>query len=159
MPQPQVRVVGSGFTTFLVNGTPLAWLQSVQDGGQTPYGGRPYEAITPLGARRPVEFVTQGVIAEGSLTMTVRETWNSEVWWQISDLAGTINIQEIFDRLAQRGTPMTATKIITDPGGRRRGYTYHTLTVTQVNDGETINVADLSSLKTITAIYSHKTPL
>ena len=159
MPQPSVRVVGSGYTSFLVNGTPLAWLHQVQDGGQRPVG-QPYEAITPLGDKRPREFVTQGVIAEGTIKMMIRETWNAEVWWQLSGLAGTSNIQEIFTRLAEMATPMTATKIITPPGSStRRGYTYHTLTVIGVNDGETVDVSALSTLKSIDAIYSHKTPL
>lgn len=159
MPQPTVRVVGSGYTSFLVNGTPLAWLQRVDDAGQRPYGGQAYEPIIPLGQRRPVEFVTQRVLSEGSLTMSVRETWNAEVWWQISGIAGTANIQEIFDRLAEMSTPMTATKIITSPTGVLRGYTYHNLTITQVNDGETVEVGTLSMLKSMTGIYSHKTPI
>ena len=39
MPQTQVRVVGSGFSTFLYNNQSLAWLESITDSGQTVKGG------------------------------------------------------------------------------------------------------------------------
>ena len=34
MPQTQVRVVGSGFTTFNYNGKPIAFCEAIEDSGQ-----------------------------------------------------------------------------------------------------------------------------
>jgi hypothetical protein len=55
MPQPQVRVVGSGFSTFSYQGKPIAYLEQVEDSGQRAFSdaGAPYQFIQPIGSRHP----------------------------------------------------------------------------------------------------------
>lgn len=162
MPQPQVRVVGSGYTTFNYAGQPIAWLDSLRDSGQRP-AGAPYEAITPIGSLKPEEIVTQRVLAEGTLTMTIRELWNVPVWQSLPGLSGAHDIGEVFDAL-RRNPEMVTCQLIIKPAGhennlsRWRGKIYHNVVVSAVDDSETITVAGLSVTKDLTAVYTHSTP-
>lgn len=157
MPDTRVRVTGSGYTTFNYKGLPIAFLDQIADSGQAP-AGTPYAAITPIGALRPVDFVVQRVLAEGTLTLSIRETWNENIWEQLAGLGGTDTIQDVFERLRQEPSYVTCTKIIKPPGGRPvRGVQYHNCVVTAIDDGDTITAGSLSVAKTISVIYSHKT--
>lgn len=158
MPYSRVRVVGSGFTSFNYNGQPLAWLTELRDGGQRP-AVRP-EAITPLGHRYPIEIVTPRYLEMGSLTMTIQELWNEPVWWQLQGMAGTQNIVDVFDRLAAEPSEVTCTLIIKPPGSNVwRGKVYHGVVITDIDDSETVTIGTLQIGKTITAAYTHTTPL
>ena len=161
MTQTQVRVVGSGFTTFRYNDKPIAFLDTIRDAGQRPMG-QPYEAITPIGAIRPVELVAQRVLSEGTLQLTIRELWNAPVWWQLSGLEGTHDIGSVFDRLAQQRSRVTCQLLIKPPGttqGGWRGKVYQNCLVTAVDDSETVDVGALSVPKNITVAYTHSLPL
>ena len=102
MPQTKVRVVGSGFTTFNYAGKPIAFCEAIEDSGQRAFSdlGQPYQFIHSLGAKHPVEIATSRVLQGGTLMLTIRELWNTAVWEQLAGLAGTYNIVEIFQRLA-----------------------------------------------------------
>lgn len=160
MPQTRVRVVGSGFTTFNYMGMPIAFLDQVVDSGQPPFGGAGYEAIVPVGARYPVEIATSRVLAEGTLTCTIRELWNEPIWWQLAGLAGTDNIVDVWDRLAQQQSETTCQIIIKPPGSPTwRAKVFHDCVVTRIEDGETLNVGALSVAKNILIVYTHTTTL
>lgn len=161
MPQTRVRVAGSSFSAFSYNGKPIAFLDRIQDAGQRPMG-QPYQAITPIGARVPQEIVTQRVLAEGSLVLTIRELWNEPVWWQLAGLEGTHDIGAVYDRLAANPNLVTCQMIIKPPGvdgSRWRGKEYHSCVVTAIDDSETIEAGSLSVPKTITVVYAYTTPL
>jgi hypothetical protein len=166
MPATRVRVVGSGFTTFNYRGKPIAFCEGVEDSGQRAFSdmGQGYQFIHPLGSRTPVEIATSRVLAGGTLMLTIRELWNAPVWNQLSELAGTQNIVDIFEQLAADPNYVQCQTIIKPPGTERdpskwRGKTYHQCTIVDINDGDTIQVGSLAVTKGITVAYTYSTKL
>lgn len=166
MPNTKVRVVGSGFTTFNYNGKPIAFCEGVEDSGQRAFSdlGQPYQYIHPLGSSHPVEIATSRVLAGGTLMLTIRELWNAPVWQQLSGLANSNNIVDIFKVLAANPSYVTCQTIIKPPGtennpGAWRGKTFQNCVIVDINDGDTITVGALAVTKGITVAYTHSTPL
>jgi hypothetical protein len=166
MPQTQVRVVGSGFTTFSYQGKPIAFCEGVEDSGQRAFSdlGQPYQFIHPLGATHPVEIATSRVLQGGTLILTIRELWNAPVWQQLSGLAQSQNIVDIFAVLASNPNYVTCQTVIKPAGtenqpARWRGKNYHNATIVDINDGDTITVGALAVTKGITVAYTHTSKL
>lgn len=166
MPQTKVRVVGSGFTTFYYKGKAIAFCEGVEDSGQRAFSdlGQPYQFIQPLGSTYPVEIATSRVLQGGTLMLTIRELWNAPVWAQLSGLAGTNNIVDIFRQLANDPNYVTCQTVIKPPGtagnpGAWRGKNYHNCVVVDINDGDTITVGSLAVTKGITVAYTHTSAL
>lgn len=166
MPNTQVRVVGSNFTTFQYNGKPIAFCEGVEDSGQRAFSdlGQPYQFIQPLGYSHPIEIATSRVLQGGTLMLTIRELWNAPVWQQLAGLAKTFNIVDIFAALAANPAYVTCQTIIKPPGtqnspGSWRGKTYHNCVVVDINDGDTITVGALAVTKGITVAYTHSSAL
>jgi hypothetical protein len=166
MPQTKVRVVGSGFTTFYYKGKGIAFCEGVEDSGQRAFSdlGQPYQFIQPLGASHPVEIATSRVLQGGTLILTIRELWNAPVWAQLSGLAGSNNIVDIFRALANDPNYVTCQTVIKPPGtqgqpAKWRGKNYHNCTVVDINDGDTITVGSLAVTKGITVAYTHTSAL
>lgn len=162
MPRTKVRVVGSGFTTFKYRGKPIAFCEGVEDSGQRAFSdlGQPYQFIHPLGASHPVEIATSRVLQGGTLMLTIRELWNAPVWQQLSGLARSQNIVDIFRVLAADPNYVTCQTIIKPPGnGKRRGKNFHNCVVVDINDGDTITVGSLAVTKGITVAYTHSTKI
>lgn len=159
MPNTNVRVVGSGFTTFNYKGLPLAWLQSVQDSGQRAFAdqGNAVEPIMVLGDRYPREIATTRVLAMGTLQITLRELWNAPVWHQLQGLEGTNDIVDVYEALDRNPQDLTCQMIITPPNGVAppRGKTYLNCVITDIDDSETITVAGMSVPRTIDLAYTH----
>jgi hypothetical protein len=127
VPNTQVRVVGSGFSTFTYQGQTIAFLEGVEDSGARAFSdqGQPYQFIHPLGYRHPIEIATSRVLQGGTLTLTIRELWNQWIWEHLAGLAGTNNIVDVFDVLAANPSYVTCQTIIQPPGGGTpRGKTY-----------------------------------
>src|SRR6516225_11141861 len=114
MPQTTVRVVGSGYTVLSFNNKPIAYCEGWEDSGQRAFSdiGQPYQFIQPIGAEHPIEIATSRVLAGGTLMLTIRELWSQPVWWQLAGLAGTWNIVDVFNKLADNPQYVTATLII-----------------------------------------------
>lgn len=166
MPQTKVRVVGSGYTTFYYRGKGIAFCEGVEDSGQRAFSdlGQPYQFIHPLGASHPVEIATSRVLQGGTLMLTIRELWNAPVWAQLSGLAGTNNIVDIFRVLANDPNYVTCQTVIKPPGtqnnpGAWRGKNFHNCQVVDINDGDTITVGSLAVTKGITVAYTHTSAL
>lgn len=169
MPTTRVRVVGSGFTTFNYNGRPIAFLEGVEDSGQRAFSdiGQGYQFIHPLNdsnghtAWHPLEIATSRVLAGGTLNLTIRELWNHTVWNQLSGLAGSNNIIDIFEYLAQNPQYVTCQTTIKPPNGagNPRGKIYFNCVVVDINDGDTITIGAMSVTKGITVAYTHSTQL
>lgn len=160
--QGNVRVVGSGFTTFNYKGVPLAWLEGINDSGQQPYAGNeaPVQAIYPIGAKRAIEIVTTRVLAMGTLRLSLRELWNAPVWQQLGGLEGTWDIVQVYERLAQDSSFVTCQTIITPPNGLPpRGKTYHNCIITAIDDGEQVQAGSMAVARNITLAYTHTTPI
>lgn len=153
-----VRTVGSNYTTFNYGGKAIAYLEQIEDAGQEAVGGG-HEFIHPLGYTHPTDIVTGRALMGGTMRLTIRELWHQEVWEQLSGLAGTHDIVEVFRRLARTPQYISCSKIITPPQGKRYGKTYHKCTIVGIPDGDTINIGALSVAKAITIAYTHTTPL
>lgn len=163
MPSPQVRVVGSGYSAFLYNGAPIAYLEGIEDSGQRAFSdaGPPYQFIQPLGQVHPIEIATSRVLQGGTLNLTIRELWNGPVWNQLAGLAGTSNIVDIFNVLAANPQYVTCQTTITPPGNvaRPRGKVYHNCTVVDISDNDTISIGALAVTKGIVVAYTHSSKL
>lgn len=162
MPNTQVRVVGSGYSTFSYQGQPIAFLEQVEDSGQRAFSdaGAPYQFIQPIGARHPVEIATSRVLQGGTLQLTIRELWNAPVWNQLQGLAGTQNIVDVFEALAANPAYVTCQTVIKPPGGGRpRGKNFHNCVVVDISDNDTITVGGLAVTKGIVVAYTHSTKL
>jgi hypothetical protein len=166
MPQTTVRVVGSGYTVLSFNNKPIAYCEGWEDSGQRAFSdiGQPYQFIQPIGAEHPIEIATSRVLAGGTLMLTIRELWSQPVWWQLAGLAGTWNIVDVFNKLADNPQYVTATLIIKPPGtqnqpGRWRGKKYQNVVVVDINDGDTITTGALAVTKGIVCAYTHWLPL
>lgn len=153
----RVRNVGSSYTMFQYAGRNIAFLEAFNDGGQQPYVGAQF--VHPLGYTHPVDIVTPRALNGGTLTLTITELWNEEIWEQLQGLTGARTIVDIFNRLAQTPNYVTCTKIIRPPSGRSYGKVYHRCVITGVDDGERVNIRELSVSKNITVSYTHSTPL
>lgn len=159
MPQTKTRVVGSGFTTFQYRGQDIAFLEAIEDSGQRAFSdlGQPYQFIQPLGEPHPVEIATSRVLQGGTLQLTIRELWNGYVWNQLAGLAGSNNIVDIFNLMANDPTAVTCQTIIKPPSGSGpyRGKIYQNCVVVDINDGDTVTVGGLTVTKGITIAYTH----
>lgn len=156
MPQTKTRVVGSGFTTFNWRGKPIAFLDRVVDSGQRPIAGP--ESVMPISSRFAAEIATARALAPGTLTVAIRELWNEPVWWQLSGLANTDDIIDVYEVLAADPSEVMCQMIVKPPGGGAwRGKTYHNCVVTDVDDSEEINIAALTIQRTFTIMYTHVT--
>lgn len=162
MPDTQVRVVGSGFSTFNYNGHPIAFLEGVEDSGQRAFSdaGQGYQFIHPLGYRHPIEIATSRVLAGGTLNLTIRELWSAPVWNQLYGLAGTQNIVDVFEVLAANAAYVTCQTIIQPPGNQKpRGKIHHNCVVVDISDNDTITVGALAVTKGIVVAYTHTSAL
>lgn len=164
MANQKVRVVGSGYSTFLYKGKPIAYLEQLEDSGQRAFSdaGAPYQFIQPIGARTPIEIATSRVLGGGTLNLTIRELWNAPVWAQLERrLAQAQNIVDIFELLAQDPSYVTCQTTISPPSGagRPRGKIYHNCVVVDISDNDTITVGGLAVTKGIVVAYTHSTKL
>lgn len=154
MPATRTRIVGSGFSTFVFMGEPIAFLDEFHDSGQPPI--RAYEAVTPLGDQFPREFAFPRVKSEGQLQFIIRELWNYPAWWSIAGFAQTYNIIDIYNYQASQTNPMTCTTTVLMPNGNTRGWTYSNVNLTAIDDREVVQIGALTMPRTISAIYSNK---
>lgn len=163
MPQTQVRVVGSGYTTLHYGGdqNPIAFLDSFNDSGQSAIGGtngRGWEAITPLGSRHAIEIATSRVLGPGTITASIRELWNAPVWAGLKGLAEANNILQVWEALENDPSPVTCHMRIKTPGNRpNRKKVFHNCTITSIDDGEQVQIGTISVAKNIEIVYTHAT--
>jgi hypothetical protein len=87
--------------------------------------------------------------------------------------AGTQNIIEIYNAQSQSATPIVCQTIILVPGASSdanidptspvgknysyRGWTYHGVVLTAIDDSETVQIGDITVPRTLTAVYTYKT--
>jgi hypothetical protein len=163
MPITKSRVVGSGFTTFNYNGTPIAMLKAVNDSGQNAGadGGPAYEAVTLLDSKHPEEIATSGVVSMGTLTVTIQEIWSKPVWYMLAGLDGVgETVTDVYAALNANPQAISCQTLIKPPGGLPpRGKTYMNCTILNIDDSEQITVGALTVARALTIGYTHKLPL
>lgn len=148
--ESKVRVGGSGKTAMTWRGTRLAYLQTLQDTPPQPVAGA--QVVQPIDEETPLEIVTALAVGAGSLRLTFYELWNVPVWATLPGLEGTNNLLEVLKRQVQLGE-ITCRKLIESPSGISRARVYHGCVITDIDEGEQINIGTMTLPKTITLQY------
>ena len=154
--ESKVRIGGSGFTTMLFQNKRLAYLQVMQDTPPTPVATA--QAVQPIDESVPLEIVTAMAVGVGTLRCTFYELWNEPVWATLPGLEGTANLLEVLKRQVTLGT-ITMQKIIKSPSGIMRARVYHNVVITDIDEGENVNIGSMSLPKTLTFQYCYSTPV
>jgi hypothetical protein len=130
----------------------------------------------------PIQVITPAAAGMGSLTLELYELYGAQVWERLGAEAtrtygatessasadsnaifhGAIDIVDIFRTQAAAANPIHVIKYINPPELRNKtlpAYTeeYHNCVVTDVVDGETIEIGTMEILKQITIGYTHMT--
>jgi hypothetical protein len=154
--ESKVRIGGSGFTTLLWQGQRLLYLQTIQDTPPTPVATA--QAVQPIDEPVPLEIVTAQAVGVGTLRATFYEKWVSPVWSELPGLEGTNNLLEVLKRQISLGQ-VTMQKVVKSPNGVMRARVYHGCVVTDIDEGENINIGTMSLPKNLTIQYTHTTPV
>lgn len=158
--QNRVRV-GGVFTVFAWNGQLLAFANQVAHTSPAPVGPGA-TPIHPMDERHPVEVITPAAAGMGTITIEFFELYGAQVWERLNGLSGAVDIVEVFEKQAALDDPIRVVKYIRPPilrGKQMQPYSeeYNNCVVTNVVDGETINVGTMEVLKQITIGYTHIT--
>lgn len=161
------RVGGSGFTAFYWNGQPIAFAQRVTV--RQPQTIANPSVIQPLDARYPLQIITPGAITEGYLDIEMMELYNQKVWDRMVQIATGSSVRandlaDVFFAMASVSQPINAVKMIIPPQNlqgdaslKSYGEIYHNCVITNIVDGEAINVQSMEIVKAITIAYTHAT--
>jgi hypothetical protein len=181
----RARVGGSGFTIFTFAGQPVAFCQQIGETSPTPVGPGPV-AIHPLDEPYPVQVITPAASGMGSLTLNLYELYNEKVWDRLAaDVEGSagnpfggvnsnamntqggvfdgaVDLVDVFIRQAEYSGNLNVVKYIRPPmiGGRKGtpyAEQYHGCVITNIVDGEQIEVGSMEIIKTVTVAYRFKT--
>jgi len=149
--ESKTRIGGAGFTTMTFRGTRLAYMQTLQDTPPQPVAGA--QVVQSIDDETPMEIVTSMAVGAGTLRMTFYELWNTPVWAQLPGLEGTNNLLDVLKQQVQLGE-VRCTKLIRSPSsGIYRVRNYHGCVLTDIDEGEQINIGTMTLPKTITMQY------
>ena len=148
--ESKTRIGGSGFTTMTFRGTRLAYLQTLQDTPPQPVAGA--QVVQAIDEPTPQEIVTSLAVGAGTLRMTFYELWNEPVWSKLPGLEETNTLLEVLQRQVQLGD-VRCTKLIKSPSGIFRVRNYHGCVLTDIDEGEQVNIGTMTLPKTITLQY------
>jgi len=176
----RARVAGSGFTVFTWDNKPILFAQQIVHTSPQPVAAT--AAIHPLDEPYPVELITPQAAGMGTLTLQLYELYGGQVWERLAgylggDPRGTsavrkdnvtgggkgpVDIVGIFQAVANTPTPIRIVKYIKPPqirGKTMKPYTeeYHNCVISQVADGETIQVGTMEIIKEMTVNYTFMT--
>lgn len=171
--QRRARVGGSTFTVFVWNHKPIGFARQISHQSQQPVaqGAVP---IHPIDSPYPVQLVTPQALTMGTLVLELYELYNQNVWERLGDLnvGGIVDLANIFNRIATSSAPITIHRIITPPfrkfteggvgglgvnGAKGQQYfiSFHNCVVSNLDDGETIEIGTMEVTKTVTVNYTH----
>jgi hypothetical protein len=154
MSNSRVRVFGSGFTVMTWQGTRLAYLRTISDRSPQPVARA--EDIQPIDEPVPIEVVTAQAVGSGLLTLAFFELWNAPAWQQLPGFEGTNNLLDVLKKQLSMGE-VTCRKIIKNPNGAYRTRVYQGCVITDVNEGEDVNIGTITLPKSIQIAYTHTT--
>lgn len=159
----RARVGGSGFTLFLWNGSVIPFAQQVSHTSPQPVGPGPV-AIQPIDEPYPLQVITPQAAGMGSITLNLYELYGSKVWDNLGGgyLQGAVDIVDLFVAMAKADSEAWLTKLIRPPVIRGKTTTpyaeiYHGAVITNVVDGEQIEVGSMEILKQVTVGYRYMT--
>jgi hypothetical protein len=140
------------------NGEPIAFCEIVNDSGEdlvNPTPDRIMPIRKPGTPQVPMEICSCEATNGGTITLTIRETWESEVWNTLPWVDDpTITIRELVNK-----DEISLQKIIVSHSGAIRGKTYHGCRITGVQTGEQVQIGNISIPKQVTISYTHTTPI
>lgn len=148
--ESKTRIGGSGFTTMTFRGTRLAYMQTLQDTPPQPVAGA--QVVQAIDEAVPQEIVTSMAVGAGTMRMTFYELWNEPVWSGLPGLESTNTLLEVLQRQVQLGE-VRCTKLIRSPSGIFRVRNYHGCVLTDIDEGEQINIGTMTIPKTLTMQY------
>jgi hypothetical protein len=176
----RVRIAGSGFTVFTWENKPVLFARQISHTSPTPVA--PTREIHPLDEPYPVELITAQAAGMGQLTLELFELYGAQVWERLAsylggDPAGTaslnrdsvigkgdgpVDIVGIFNAVSNSPNPIRIIKYIKPPqirGKTMKPYTeeYHNCVISQVEDGEQIEVGKLEIVKNVIVNYTYMT--
>jgi hypothetical protein len=122
---------------MLWNGTRLAYLQVIDE---------------PV----PLEIVTSMAVGVGTIRCTFYELWNEPVWNALPGLQNTVNLLEVLKAQVAMGS-VTMQKIIKSPTGIMRSKVYHNVVITDIDEGENVNIGTMTLPKTLTFQFCYST--
>lgn len=146
--------VGGGYTVFLYQGKPLAYVDVVRETGPRPVAAP--QAVQPLDQPYPVEVALPAALEAGTIEVTFREQWNTEVWEQLPGFAGTNDLLGVFKAQLAAG-PVTLTKIIGSQNTPIRRIDYLNCYVVNVMIDETVNIGTMTFPKSVQIMYTQRT--
>ena len=73
-------------------------------------------------------------------------------------LQGTSNLLQVLQAQINLGT-VTMQKVIKSPTGFMRSRVYHNVVITDIDEGENINIGTMTLPKTLTLQYCYTTPV
>lgn len=177
----RVRVGGSGFTLLTFQSQPVAFAQQVAHTSPQPVGGGAV-AIHPLDEPYPVQVITPAAAGMGSITLNLYEIYNEKVWDRLgarigdagnpfggqdsseldltegSIFRGAHDIADVFVRQAAEPKELKVVKYIRPPKlrgieGQPYSEEYHGCVITNIVDGETIEIGTMEVIKQVTIAY------
>lgn len=149
--ESKTRVGGSGFTAMTWRGTRLAYLQTLQDTPPQPVAGA--QVVQAIDDETPSEIVTAMAVGAGTLRLTFYELWNAPMWAQLPGFEGTFTLLDVLKRQIQLGE-VSCRKLIKSPGTNiTRARVYHGIVITDIDEGEQINIGTMTLPKTLTMQY------
>ncbi len=152
MPESKVRLGGSGLTVLSWQGQTLSYLQTIQDTAPTPVATAvPVQSITD---EVPSEIVTARAVGPGTLRLTFYEEWNTAVWQKLPGFSSANSLLDVLKAQLAIGS-ITCRKIIKVPGGNARVKVYQNCMITDIDDGEQVNISSMVMPKGITVMYTH----
>lgn len=163
----RARTGGSAFTVFAWNSKPILFAKQISHQSPTPVGPGTVP-IHPMDTPYPLELMTPMAATMGTITLELYELWGSTIWERLSGLeknpesGGPVDIVGVFKEISEQGSPVTIFKYIRYPSRDGKGpgaYTeeYHNCVVSQIMNGETIEVGTMEILKQMVINYTHST--
>lgn len=153
------RVAGSGFTWFKWDGEVVLFANAISITSPTPVAA-PAE-VHPLNFRRPAEIVVPRAITAGTLTVTGIEIWNKSFWERLPGMAKATDLADVFQLMWDRGNSDLQATVVIDPpkgkgtNGEKYFRTFHGCKITNIDDGEQIDITTMLLNKTVTFMYTH----
>lgn len=160
------RTGGSGYTVFQWQGSVIAWARNIRTVSPQPVAAP--VAIQPLDSRYPIQIMTPAALGPGTLEVSYFEKFNEKIWDEIMEKISNNTTQkfndlvQVFIQLASQNNPVTCMKIVNPPtlrgqAGRTYADLYHNCVITNVNDGENIEIGSMEIVKQLTIMYTYMT--
>jgi len=148
--------VGGGYTFFSYNGKVLNYVDVVRETAPRPVAAP--QAVQPLDSPYPIEIALPAALEAGTIEVTFREQWNTEVWEALGGpFVGTNDLLGVFQAQLAQGA-VTLTKVIGQTQNTpTRTITYHNCYVVNVMIDETVNIGTMTLPKSVQIMYTQRT--